>query len=489
MEGTRIINRDYEQETLRKLLEKGGSHLVLLTGRRRIGKTYLLAGMWPREQSFLYTASKTTGAINRYQLVRELARWSGEALYPEDYPTWRSLFTQLLTVRAPEPLVIILDEFQYLAEEEGGIGALASELNAVWERRRDARPLLLILSGSAVGTMEALAAGGAPLYGRFDWQRRLGPFGYHHAAEMAPFKSLRDRALAYGIFGGTPRYLAAIDATSETLAENVARLLLSPTGEVRLLTETALDQEDGLRDVGKYKAIVRAVAAGSTARNDIAQRTGLANDTGLRTKLDTLIELGYLEVRQNFEASSNETLRFSIADPAFRFKGRFTDPLSSMLERYPAIEVWSEMVAPDIDAYMGLEFERIAAQAYDRLCIQKGWPMAMGWGRWEGVDRERKPAEIDLLTRLQGGRMLSGSVKWNASPVGARLHYQHLALLRRLSEAGKSWAHDALREDACLLYVSASGFDASFLEAVEGASQNVMLLDLHAMYGQLPAEG
>lgn len=478
----RIVNRDHEQETLRRLLSEGGSHLVLLTGRRRIGKTYLLAGMWPREQSFLYTASKTTGALNRHQLVLELARWSGETLYPEDYPTWRALFNQLLTLRAPEPLVIILDEFQYLAEEEGGIGALASELNAVWERRRDNRSLLLILSGSAVSTMEALAAGGAPLYGRFNWQRRLGPFGYHHAAEMAPFENLRDRALAYGIFGGTPRYLAAIHAQSETLAENVARLLLSPTGEVRQLTETALDQEDGLRDVGKYKAIVRAVASGSTARNDIAQRTGLPYDAGLRSKLDILIELGYLEVRQNFEARANEPLRYSIADPAFRFKGRFTDPLSSMLERYPAMQVWTEMVAPDIDAYMGLEFERIATQAYDRLCLQKGWPMAMGWGRWEGVDRERKPVEIDLLSRLPGGRMLSGSVKWNASPVGENLHYQHLNSLRRLAEAGKSWAHDALRDEACMVYVSASGFDPSFMEAVERAPYRIVLLDLQTMY-------
>jgi len=484
MEGVRIVNRDYEQETLHRLLAGGGSHLVLLTGRRRIGKTYLLAGMWPREVSFLYTASKTTGAINRQQLVRELARWSGESLYPEDYPTWRALFHQLLTLRAPEPLVIILDEFQYLAEEEGGIGALSSELNAVWERRRDARPLLLILSGSAVGTMEALAAGGAPLYGRFDWQRRLGPFGYHHAAEMAPFESLRDRALAYGIFGGTPRYLAAIDAERETLAESVARLHLSPAGEVRLLIETALHQEDGLRDVGKYKAIVRTVATGSTARNDIAQRTGLPYDAGLRSKLDTLIELGYLEVRQNFEARANEPLRYSIADPAFRFKGHFTDPLSSMLERYPAMQVWTEMVAPFIDAYMGLEFERIATQAYDRLCLHKGWPMAMGWGRWEGVDRERKAVEIDLLSRLPGGRMLSGSVKWNSSPAGESLYFQHLASLRRLAEAGKSWAHDALRDDACLLYVSASGFDASFMEAADKSPYRIFLLDLHTMYAQ-----
>lgn len=132
-------------------------------------------------------------------------------------------------------------------------------------------PVLLVLSGSAVRTMEALAAGGGPLYGRFAWQHRLMPFGYWHAADMAPFADPRDRALTYGIFGGTPRYLASLDV-QHSLAENVTELLLSPTGEVRQLIETALDQEEGLREVSRYRAILRAVAGGMTGRNEIAQR-------------------------------------------------------------------------------------------------------------------------------------------------------------------------------------------------------------------------
>jgi hypothetical protein len=75
---------------------------------------------------------------------------------------------------------------------------------------------------------------------------------------MASFRSPRDRICAYGIFGGTPRYLAAIKPT-RSLADNVSRLMLAPRGEVRGLVETTILQEQGLREVSKYQAIMRAI--------------------------------------------------------------------------------------------------------------------------------------------------------------------------------------------------------------------------------------
>ena len=381
----------------------------------------------------------------------------------------------------------MLDEFQYLADGEAGVAAVASELNAVWEGRELRRaaggklPFLIVLAGSAVTTMEALAGGGSPLYGRFDWQHTLEPFTYWFAAELAAFESLRDRALAYGVFGGTPRYLAAIDA-HRSLAENATDLLLSPRGEVRLLVETALDQEEGLRDVSKYRAILRAVADGCTGRNEIAQRAGLANDHGLREKLATLIELGYLEERRNVDAKPNEAVRYQIADAAFRFYHRFVAPNASLLERYPAPQVWEASVAPQLDAYMGFELERIAVQAYDRRVSILGLPLVRRWGRWEGADRLRRSLEIDLVAELTDGRWMTGAVKWDRAPVGAIVHHDHLDMLRRAADAGRGWGHAALENDAPLYYVAAGGFTDAFRTAVEASDRQAILWSLADVY-------
>ena len=94
---------------------------------------------------------------------------------------------------------------------------------------------------------------------------------------MAHFRTLRDRALAYGIYGGTPRYLASINVR-RTLTVNVVEGVLSPAGAVRGQVETIVAQEHGLRDIAQYSAVLNAIGAGATDRNEIAQQTGLGND-------------------------------------------------------------------------------------------------------------------------------------------------------------------------------------------------------------------
>lgn len=476
-----IIDRDYQLAKLRELAQRPTPQLALLTGRRRVGKTFLLTNSWPPEDYFLFTAARVTPEANRAQLIRDLAAWSGLDLRPSDYPSWRTVFDLLLSLPPDRPRVLVLDEFQYLAEDERGVAAVASELNAAWERPRDKKPLLLVLAGSVISTMEAMAKGGAPLYGRFTWQHRLEPFDYWYAAEAASFSGLRDRAIAYGAFGGTPRYLAAIDS-GWTLAESIQRLLLAKDGEVRALLETALDQEDRLRDTAKYRTILRAVAGGATERNEIANRSGLANDRGLRDKLDTLIELGYLERRDNVDARTNDAVRYAVADPALRFHQRFVEPNRSLLECQSAAQVWDAKVESQMNQYMGLEFERIGKQAYDRHAGALGLPLVERWGRWEGVDRERGSLEIDVVAPLVDGRTLTGSIKWNRSPVGAEVHFAHLDHLRRASAAGRVWAHAGLAPEAPLYYLSASGFTPAFWAAVQESGREVIAWSLEDLY-------
>jgi uncharacterized protein len=499
----RLVDRVAETAELRALGEPSGVRLALLTGRRRVGKTFLLASAWPDTKVFMHTAARTTPQLNRAQLVADLAAWSGESLSPEDYPTWRTAF-RLLFELAPagqvtEGLVIlVVDEFQYLSDGEQGLAGVASEFNAAYEaamrreRRGGVGARLVVLSGSTVATMEGLALGGSPLYGRFAWQHALKPFDYWYAAEQvfgrvksrATAEQLRERARLYGIFGGTPRYLAAVDP-QESVASNATRLLLHPRGEVRQLVETSLEQEDGLRDIGKYRGILHAVARGATERNAIAQRTGLANDQALRDKLERLIDLGYLTARVNIEAKRNSPVQYLLADQAMQFHHRFVEPNASLLNRYSPEAVWAQVVAPHLDSYLGFAFEQIAAQTYDRLAPVRGLPMATQWGRWEGVDRDRESLEVDLVAPLADGRVLSGAVKWSAAPVTADVHVQHLTMLRRAKEAGQRWAHRALERSAPLVYVSAGGFSAGFVAAAEESGHPVELWSMREVYAEV----
>ena len=479
-----LVDREKEQLRLRALLKRGQPQLVLMYGRRRVGKTYLLTRAWDEgTRSFYFTASQTTPEQNRRALLRAFAEWSGEAIHPEDYPTWRTVFRLLLDHAAPDPLVVTIDEFQYLGEDARSMDAVTSELNAAWETPRVNRSLVFVLSGSAVRTLESLNDGGSPLYGRFAWQCPLRPFSYWYAGQLAGLESPRDRAYAYGLFGGTPRYLAAIDP-ARSVAANATDLLLAPGGEVRELVQSALLQEQGLRDIPKYVAILRAVGRGRTELNDVAQGTGMTADNTLRDKLNRLIELGYVKAGRNLGARPKEAYRYRIDDPAFRFYYEFVAPNESALSTQDPSAVWQSRIAPNLDAYMGLVFENVAQQAYYRLQAALNLPLTRLWGRWEGVDRNRQPLEIDIAVELDDGRILTGAVKWNSKEVGVGVHTDHLAMLDRLAESGVGWARVARKASSPLLYVAAGGFSRRFRQAALASRKEVYLWTLDDLYAE-----
>src|SRR5690606_42009712 len=137
------------------------------------------------------------------------------------------VFDLLWRVRSPEPLVVVLDEFQYLGAGGSGLAEVASAINATFERVKAARPFVLVMSGSAVSTMESLAAGGAPLYGRLTTHLRVRPLTPYDTAAFVPGWDLRGRAAGYGVLGGRPAYWAVLDP-SLGLRSNVPPHPLSP---------------------------------------------------------------------------------------------------------------------------------------------------------------------------------------------------------------------------------------------------------------------
>jgi AAA+ ATPase superfamily predicted ATPase len=477
-----FVDRDAERAELRELLARGRPQLALLYGRRRVGKTHLLKHIWPARTTFHFTAANTTPEQNRRQLIADAAEWGGDSLREEDYPNWRTVFRMLMEFKAPEPLVIILDEFQYLGSDAASLSHVASELNAVWEQRRPPRALVLVLSGSSIGMLESLNTGAAPLYGRFAWHEQLRPFDYWYTARMASFRSLRDRALAYGIYGGTPHYLSTL-RIGQPLARSVERAILSPRGEMRLLLETAMVQEEGLREPHTYTGLLRAIGAGYTELNGIGQRTGLPVNTALREKIERLATLGYVEAQRNFAAGPKEPYRYRVADPAFMFYHEFVVPHETLLTRLAPPVFWSQHVLPRLDVYMGHAFERIAEQAYVRAMNGKHLPLAKAWGRWEGKDREGAPIEIDLVAALDDGRTLTGGIKWNRRPLAAEVFTHHLRMLDRLAAAGMSWAHQAREPGAPILFVAAGGFSSGFQAAARVSGHPVTLWALKDLYG------
>jgi uncharacterized protein len=472
-----FIDREEQLRELRQLADSGQPHLVLVYGRRRVGKTYLLEHAWQSRPLFYFLAADATPELNRAELLRELSAFTGRHLDPADFPTWRTVVRLFAELAADRTLIVVLDEVQYLMGRDDD---LASQIVAVWDREVQGRPLVLCLSGSQVSLMEHLLSGGQPLYGRHSWVERLQPFDYRDAALMVPWYDVRQRALAYGILGGTPRYLAAV-LPDEPLDAAVQRAVLSPRGEIHLQLQHVIEQERGIRAVGEYRAILAAAARGPTLREIVAM-TGIDASTA-RKALDTLDALGYTWRERSFDASRNAEWQHWIADNALAFYFRFVHPNRSRLEVGPVRDAWDQRVLPHLDAYMGKRFELMVQQAFRRYHDRWGLPGAQAWARWQGLDRNRRQVEIDIVARLDDGRILTGSVKWSSGAQGPSLHNDLHRDLEDLSRSGHAWPRQALDpgRSAGHLYVSAGGFAPELRQLAAGAGE-VRLLTLADLY-------
>lgn len=220
---------------------------------------------------------------------------------------------------AEQDALVILDEFPYLVQ---GSNELPSLLQRVWDHEVENTSTTFVLTGSAIGMMyEISISGSSPLYGRLSKQPSgkidIGPHPF--AATMSFFLDYMptEQVTAYGIFGGTPEYLRAVDRT-KSLEENVSTTLLHQDGSLHEEPEDVLHRE--LNDVNRYFALLKAMAEGNRYVNEIVQAAGM-NKGSEGYYLDRLRELRIIERHYptTIDSSRSRKGRYRMCDPLFRF--------------------------------------------------------------------------------------------------------------------------------------------------------------------------
>lgn len=405
-----FVDRQAELQLLEERYASDQAELFVLYGRRRVGKTALLAQFCQDKRHVFFVADLDVEPVLRAALS---AAVNAELLGPEAasavYPSWQDIFLLLARHAQAERLVVVLDEFTYLVDAHP---PLASTLQRVWDSDLAYTRLMLILCGSYVGMMEEAVLGyQAPLYGRRTGQYLLEPLSFHDAREFFPAYDLADQVRAFAVFGGIPAYLRVV-STAQPLLANVGQQVLTRGtflyDEVRFL----LQQE--LREPRNYFAILEAMASGHTRLNEIKQATGL---DGVSSYLDTLRGLRLVErVVPVTEDKPHKSRRgiYRLRDPSFRFWFRFVHPNRTLLERGGAQVALDQLVAPQLDAFTAPIFEEICRQFLWRLGLAGGLPfLPLRIGGWW-----RANEEVDAVAVGQDGALLV-ECKWTSRPIGA----------------------------------------------------------------------
>jgi len=413
-----FVNRERELIFLNALIARrrpGPAQLVLLYGRRRVGKTVLLL-TWAERSGLPFTywaAEKEPAALQRRKLY---ARLLGISIPQAPiFNSWSEFWDAAAAVLKGQRRILILDELPYAAETDP---AMLSALQHAWDHHFKNGDLLIMLCGSHVRTMETLLSQQSPLFGRMTGQWLLQPLDFSALALFFPQWSLEERIALYGMVGGVPAYLEWLDS-ERSLVENVWDVILAPGS--MFVAEPQFLLYDEVRDPQTYLAILKAIGRGNHALNEISNAS-LVGKAHLSAYLATLQSLRLVERRLPATIAPTRRRksrqgRYHFTDPYFRFYFRFIDPYLAYL---PAESTaMREGIRQGLRAFVGQTAFEELAQSWIRKQGRAGnlpfEPEAVGshWSRHVQVDV--------VAVNWQTKDMLLGECKWTETPIDKRI--------------------------------------------------------------------
>ena len=402
-----FIGRERELEALNKLYFSNKFEFTVIYGRRRVGKTALINQFIKDKSAIYFMGVESNAKQNLENFSKSILEYRTGIETEGSFLSFQAALDYVFKLSEKERLVLAIDEYPYVARSDK---SLASTLQLLIDRHRDSSKLMLILCGSSMYYMEDhVLAYKAPLYGRRTAQMKIVPFDFEETCRYFKNFSDEDKALIYGIVGGTPQYLLQMNDTL-SVADNIKNTFLNPISALFEEPENLLKQE--VREPALYNAIITAIATGSTRMSEISGKVG--EDTNVCSAyVKNLVALGIIRKETPYGENASRKTIYAIEDNLFRFWYRFVPENNSIIAR-GAADLAYRRIEPFLPDYMGKVFEEICKQYLWKLLLAGRCPVQFSsLGRWWGSDpKEKRQAEIDILAEQDKNTALFGECKW-----------------------------------------------------------------------------
>ena len=409
----KFVDRIGETARLRDALSREKSSLVVVYGRRRLGKSTLIKRVLS-DRDVYFIADRSEGQHQRTLLAKVIAQVFSD-FDKLTYPDWESMF-RAVNYRADKRFTLCLDEFPYLVEQ-------SPELPSVLQKIVDEKQLKynLVLCGSSQNMMYGLFLDStAPLYGRADEIMRLAPIRLPYIQEALGLDATA-AIEEYSVWGGVPRYWELRESRS-SLDDAMWHNILSGNGA--LFEEPIKLFQDDVKDIVKTSTIMSYIGTGANRLSEIAGRCD-EPATNLSRPLKKLIDLGFLEKDIPFgidEKNAKKSL-YKIADPFMAFYYQFVVPNRSFIELNRRLPI-DQALNTHFSAYVSMQWEKMCRDAVTgNLVNGVVYGKAKRW--WGSVLNEAKKAEqveFDVVAEsIDKKYLLVGECKWTTQENGKQL--------------------------------------------------------------------
>ncbi len=457
-----MVGRKREYELLQRLYDSNKFELLVMYGRRRVGKTYLVANFLDSKEGVYFMAKEKDDISNVKGLWKALANYYGNI--PSFFsPSNLSEILDFIDGNGRD-LFLVLDEYQWFGENLDNLNSILQEYIDRWKRNN--RRIRIVLCGSIISMMKSLAEDKqSPLYGRQTARLELLPFSYLEIGEFFPEISEKEKLEAYMMTGGVPYYLEFY-SPGDTPASYIKRNIVDTMGALREEMGTLVREE--VRKSGPYLRLLSLLAEGYTDFSELAPHFEdkssllssyldiLENKLCLIEKIEPALGgkgKSHYRIRDYFCLLYFSLIYPNISDPSYWIdSGIFAS-------RY--------LTEERISTFFGAAFESVCHDFMDICSVRGVLPFAYPHfqNHWEGDH------EFDLASLTKKGELALGECKWTNKELTAKKYFE-------MEQFAKD--HNLARY-AYYYFISKSGFSDRLTELAKENS-NIILFSLSDLF-------
>jgi len=418
-----FFGRLNELDKLEKNFRSRKSELVVIYGRRRVGKSTLIKNFL-KDKSFSFTFEGIEGNSSVKQMEHfkdQMSEVTGDSLLEDiNFSDWKKVFkyfTEKIVSRKnrKNKMVIFFDEIQWMAS---GRKQLISIIKYFWDNHWKDQNVMLIICGSIASFMVDKVINSTALYGRITEEMLIKGLNPDEIASF--FKGKRDKTeiLNYQlIFGGVPKYFEELDI-SASFYKNINRLCFSPNS--LMLNEVDKIFYRQYAQAETYLTVVNLLKDGIFSLKEVAEKTGKKSGGSLKKILSQLEKAELIESFVPFEYGWNTKFRkYRLSDEFLRFYFKYMEPnMTAIKNQRNSTRLFEKISGESINIWLGFAFER--------FCLKHSWYLAdkMGFAD-ENIyaspyfHKNDSRFQIDLLYKRTDKVIVVCEIKYYKSPVTA----------------------------------------------------------------------
>lgn len=460
----KFVNRTKELKTLKEQYDSAQSSLVVVYGRRRVGKTLLINEFLKgHKDSIYFLATEESENQNLRYFKTQVADFINSDLLVSADVDWEKVFKLLVAYKTESKKIIVIDEFQYIGQSNS---AFPSVMQKIWDTILKDANVMLILCGSLVSLMKSQTLDySSPLYGRRTAQIKLKQIAYKHYGEFYANNKISLLPF-YAVTGGVPKYIETFQKYGD-IYDAIENSILNT--QSYLYEEPYFLLQKEVTEIGSYFSLIKAIALGNRKLSDIAGVLGI-KQTNLTKYLKVLMDLDLIErevpVTEKMPEKSKSGL-YRITDNFIAFWFKFVYPYRAYLEKGETEYVMSRIKEGFVQNYLSF--------VYEDVCRDKIWQMSVNGELGFNVNRVgrywgAKIGEVDIVAiDDKNDNILVGECKYSTTQKG-------LSVLHTLQE--KAEVIKALTNAKSVSYVifSKEGFTKGLIDEAERNNGKIKLL-------------